>query len=128
MRTHNVGHLVKTLVMDSIDASKQIHDEISLIFIDGSHDYESVRSDFETWWPKLVDGGIIAFHDSLSKEGVSQYVNEIISTRSDFESPQLIHEIAYIRKSSRIECTSKKEIEDFKAHKEKMLDKLLSKK
>lgn len=128
MRTHNVGHVIRTLVMNSIDASKQIHDEIGLIFVDGSHDYGSVRSDFETWWPKLMEGGIIAFHDSLSKEGVSKYVDEIISTGSDFEFPQLIHEITYIKKSSHIGCITKKEIEDFKAYKEKMLDKLISKK
>ncbi len=36
---------------------------INLVFIDGNHEYSAVLADYELWEPKLVPGGIIAFHD-----------------------------------------------------------------
>jgi len=36
---------------------------IDLLHIDGSHDYEEVRHDFETWRGKVAEGGAIFFHD-----------------------------------------------------------------
>lgn len=37
------------------------------IFIDGSHDYESVTEDFDNWSPLLKVGGELAFHDANIK-------------------------------------------------------------
>lgn len=36
---------------------------IHLLFIDGDHSYEAVRSDFELFEPRVVSGGVIALHD-----------------------------------------------------------------
>jgi len=38
-------------------------DEFSMIFIDGSHDYISVKFDMINYYEKLKDGGIFAGHD-----------------------------------------------------------------
>lgn len=45
-------------------AAKNIDNEsLGLVYIDGDHTYQGCKSDIKTWWPKLVPGGIMAFHD-----------------------------------------------------------------
>lgn len=59
-----------------------------LIFIDGAHDYPSVRSDIEYALRLLAPGGLLAFHDYRwgtpeqgFDPGVEQAVNELLATR-----------------------------------------------
>ncbi|MCX5848991.1 MAG: class I SAM-dependent methyltransferase [Deltaproteobacteria bacterium] len=50
---------------------------LSLIFIDGSHTYESVLSDYEIWAKNLIFGGYLLFHDIFSdpaKGGQAPYI------------------------------------------------------
>jgi predicted O-methyltransferase YrrM len=37
--------------------------QLSLIFIDGSHAYESVLNDYQIWAKHLLSGGYLVFHD-----------------------------------------------------------------
>lgn len=52
--------------------------KISLLHVDGNHDYEAVKQDCELWLPKVGLGGYVCFddygHDSLP--GVYQAVSE----------------------------------------------------
>lgn len=54
---------------------------IGLLFIDGNHDYKSVKNDFESWLPHLSQGGLIAFHDS-AQLGPNKLLTEIIQNNS----------------------------------------------
>lgn len=44
-------------------AAKIPDNSCGLIYIDGDHSYEGVRTDMLVYWGKLVVGGILAFHD-----------------------------------------------------------------
>jgi predicted O-methyltransferase YrrM len=54
---------VEPLVMTSAEAARVVEGPIALLFIDGDHSVEAVRRDAALWLPKLVDGGIVMFHD-----------------------------------------------------------------
>jgi len=54
---------------------------ISLLFIDGLHDYANVARDFHHFEPHLVPGGYAAFHDYADYyPGVKTFVNELLKT------------------------------------------------
>lgn len=60
-----------------------------LVYLDGDHSYEGVKKDIQYYWPKLVDGGILAGHDYLNPSyGVRQAVEEFA-----FENNYVIHVI-----------------------------------
>lgn len=55
---------INMLRMTFDEAVEKFDDKsIDLIHIDGSHYYEDVKRDFETWLPKIKDNGIIMLHD-----------------------------------------------------------------
>jgi len=60
-----VDDIIIPLVMKSEEAARGWTVPISLLFIDGAHDYENVKLDFTLWEPHLIPGGIICFHDAL---------------------------------------------------------------
>lgn len=49
---------------------------IGLLWIDGDHTYLGAKSDFELYFPFVVDGGIVAFHDTTDKI-VGRVVREV---------------------------------------------------
>lgn len=54
-----------SLAWSSVRALERILDgrKIDLLFIDGSHDYGAVKSDFELYAPFCAADGVVAFHD-----------------------------------------------------------------
>lgn len=48
----------------SIDAARDWTEPIDLLFIDGDHSLEGVKTDFELFAPFVGEHGLIAFHDS----------------------------------------------------------------
>ena len=52
------------LRMTSVEAAKGYEDEsLDFVFIDGSHDYDSVCTDIGVWFPKMKKSGVMAGHD-----------------------------------------------------------------
>lgn len=75
------------IISSSVDASQRFEDKsLDFVFIDASHDYESVKADILAWIPKVKMGGIIAGHDYIETyPGVIMAVNEIFGERVNLE-------------------------------------------
>lgn len=51
------------MVTKSRVAAKDWATPLGLVFIDGGHSYETVITDYECWYPHLLPGGFLVFHD-----------------------------------------------------------------
>lgn len=71
------------LPISSKEAMEKFKDkEVDMVFIDGSHDYESVKEDIEGWLPKCKK--LISGHDfSVDWEGVQRAVKEKFGDQID---------------------------------------------
>ncbi|HXG53408.1 MAG TPA: class I SAM-dependent methyltransferase [candidate division Zixibacteria bacterium] len=71
-----VAHMVVPVVRPSEEALRGWNRPIGLLWIDGDHSHAGVRKDFFGWEPLVSPGGVIAFHDSYSWEGVRSPIDE----------------------------------------------------
>lgn len=65
-----VDDLVITILKTSYEAVRDWKQPISLLWIDGNHDYIYVKMDFLLWEKYLIKGGVIAFHDSRASTNI----------------------------------------------------------
>jgi len=63
VRRCGLSDYVMPVVGVSWETAKDWRAPIHLLFIDGSHRYEDVLADFEGFFPHVVPGGLVAFHD-----------------------------------------------------------------
>ena len=71
--------LVKKGFSNDLRIIQTIPDNLDLVFIDASHDDESVRQDISNYLPKLRSGGKILFHDYGNTLGVKKPVDDSVS-------------------------------------------------
>jgi predicted O-methyltransferase YrrM len=93
-----VSDVVIPLVQTSEDASRSFAEPVGLIFIDGAHEYEKVNLDFELWFSKVKDGGIMAFHDTTNWPGPRKVVEEKLFNSPNFKRIRFVNSITYGRK------------------------------
>jgi len=67
---------VITEVATSEQACKGFNGAVRLLFIDGLHDYKSVKQDIQLWKDRVIEGGLMAFHD-YNYSTVYQAVKEL---------------------------------------------------
>lgn len=58
-----VSEWVEPVVALSTDVARNWNKPITLLFIDGSHNYEDVSADFAGFFPHVVPSGLVALHD-----------------------------------------------------------------
>jgi predicted O-methyltransferase YrrM len=93
-----VRDLVTPIVKTSEDAAQSFDQPIELLFIDGVHFYEYVKLDCELWLPKLIAGGTVALHDTVTDAGPKQAVAEAILSSRQYSGARNIESITYARK------------------------------
>ena len=95
------GHVVP--VVETSDAAAATwRGPIRLLWIDGSHVREQVRRDFRNWTPFVVDGGIVAFHDTYDYDGVRSVIDEEVVRSPDLVLVGLVDTIAAFRRVRRL--------------------------
>jgi len=90
--------LINPIVKTSEEAAKDFDNPIGLIFIDGYHSYEAVRKDFENWFPKIVNNGWIAFHDTSGQRGPDKLMREEIFFSNELRNIGFKDSILYAEK------------------------------
>ena len=64
-RTSNIENIIK-IKKSSVEASQDFSDRsLDLVYIDAEHDYNSVKTDINTWKNKVKRGGVLAGHDYM---------------------------------------------------------------
>lgn len=89
----------------SYKVAEQIPNEsLGMAYIDAGHDEYSVMGDIETFWKKLMPGGVMAFHDFANPEyqvwkAVKQFVNDnSLKINTLYEDGDVVNIGAWIRK------------------------------
>lgn len=89
-----VADMVEPIVDFSANVGKNWDKPVELLWIDGAHEYEYVLEDYEVWEPHLVEGGVIAFHDS-PMPGVWKVIEDHLYKGDKFHSIGFVHGITY---------------------------------
>jgi predicted O-methyltransferase YrrM len=85
-----IADLVTPVQGLSQQVADDFHEPIELLFVDGSHDEDDVRKDFEKWVPKVVDRGTVAFHDTTWHDGPRKVVAEKIFGSHQFRDVRFV--------------------------------------
>ena len=76
-------------------------DEVSLLFIDGSHVYEDVKKDFTLWEGLVRPEGVIVFHDSQAP-GPSRVLEEFIYSSKNFRVVKVVESLTVVTRSKHL--------------------------
>jgi predicted O-methyltransferase YrrM len=98
-----VGHVVVPIVAASHNAAPAFDQTPGVVFVDGSHMEDAVRIDLDDWFPKLVDGGVLALHDVLNQRwpGPRRALRRLLWRSTEIAAVQFVDSIAWMRKVRR---------------------------
>lgn len=96
-----VDALVVPILKTSEDAAKDFSLPVEAIFIDGNHDEASVQQDFDTWFPKVIEGGFMAFHDTIVWPGPKQVVRRAFGRTRRFRYARFANSLSLAEKVKR---------------------------
>jgi len=101
MDKYGLMKYIKILPFRSEEArSKFDHNKIDLLFIDGNHEYEFVKKDYDLWFPLIVSGGSIILHDVKARHvrGPNQVFQECIAKNPIWKNVRIVGEMAVAEK------------------------------
>ena len=98
IKNAKVDDIILPLVKTSEEAAKNFNKPVEFIFIDGAHEYEFVKLDFDLWFPKVVNGGIMAFHDTISWKSPKKVVADYVYKSKHFKNVKFVDTITFAQK------------------------------
>ena len=96
-RIHARKHKVRNLRFVeglSFDVVRDFHQEIDFLFIDGDHNYDVAKRDWEDWLPKMRNQGIIALHDCIQAINSPHRLGSQRLYEQDIPKFKEVHELA----------------------------------
>lgn len=83
VRMENLGgNLIREV---SKEASKQFDDNsCDVVYIDGDHTYDGVKTDIDAWWPKIKEGGYLVGDDFVKGTTGKGYDYGVIEAVHEF--------------------------------------------
>jgi len=95
---------VVRLLGRSQDVGKHFPYDADLIFVDGGHDYDSVKGDIEVWAWKVRPGCVLAFHDYIEPpppENNPSYAYDAVNENlpNEFELVTLVDRLIAFRRT-----------------------------
>jgi predicted O-methyltransferase YrrM len=98
MKNAQVADVVEPILKTSAKAAEDFNKPIEFIFIDGAHEYEFVKLDFDLWFPKVINNGVIAFHDTTFWPGPRKVISEMVCKSKYFKNISFVDSIAFAQK------------------------------
>lgn len=93
-----VADQVDVTVATSEEAAAQWRHPVSVLWIDGDHSYEGAKHDLLLWQDHVIDGGVIAFHDTFIDYGPERVVSEFLIGSRHFSDFGFTTTISYATK------------------------------
>lgn len=77
----------------SYNFSYLVPDLLDFLFIDADHSYDAVKKDWLEWYPKMVNGGVIALHDCKIAKNSTKYLGSMQFYDNDIPKITTVKEI-----------------------------------
>jgi predicted O-methyltransferase YrrM len=101
IKNGKVTSVVKPLVMTSEQAVQKVQGPVGFVFIDGDHSLDAVKNDFTLWFPKVMVGGVMAFHDTTNWPGPKKVTRDLVYFSNHFKDVRFTQSITYATKVKR---------------------------
>ena len=93
-----VEQYIEPIRKTSEEASKNFHEPIGFLFVDGAHEFKLVELDIKSWFSKIRNGGIIAFHDTWGFLGPNLATTILLLTSPQIKNPKLVDTVTSFEK------------------------------
>ncbi len=95
-----VQNYVKNILNRSEDSIHLVPEKMHFLWIDGQHDFKSVKADCDNFAKKIVDTGYLVFHDACWTEWVEpfQFINKEILDNPHYNLFAVMENIIAFRK------------------------------
>lgn len=99
LKSVEVDDHVTPVRASSVEAAKDWEKPVRLLFLDGDHEYESIKADFEAWEKFVIPGGCICIHDVDTWPGVTQFYYEMLEAMPQYRQVSAVHSLRVLKKS-----------------------------